>query len=244
MLMFPPETPSRMRATKTTAIGAKDKRDRNVRRERQHRPADRRADLADDQNGLAPEPVGNVPPERCREELAERKRREEQPTTNGEAPKCVTKYGIIGISMLKPTISMNVMPRIGSSLRIMLGPLFDGYSGDSTGKTIRERRSLAPQDLELIGAAQIDARQHPMQRVDSAQRLSLEGEQARHRRASPRYRPGSPVRRNRRRSRAGPASQGAAQRPAPARRPAPRCRGSRAARVRRASAARRCAWPC
>ena len=64
------------------------------------------------------------------------------PTTNAEAPKCVTKYGIIGISMLKPTMSMNVTPRIGSSLRIMLGRLFDGYSGDSTGKTIRDRRSL------------------------------------------------------------------------------------------------------
>ncbi len=43
------------------------------------------------------------------------------PTTNGDAPKCVTKYGSIGISMLKPTMSMNVMPRIGSSLRIMRG---------------------------------------------------------------------------------------------------------------------------
>ena len=43
------------------------------------------------------------------------------PTVKGDAPKCVTKYGMIGISMLKPTMSMNVMPRIGNSLRITLG---------------------------------------------------------------------------------------------------------------------------
>ena len=43
------------------------------------------------------------------------------PTTTADAPKCVTKYGSIGISMLKPTMSMNVMPRIGRSLRIMSG---------------------------------------------------------------------------------------------------------------------------
>jgi len=41
------------------------------------------------------------------------------PTTKGLAPKCVTKYGITGNSMLKPRMSMNVMPRIGTSLRII-----------------------------------------------------------------------------------------------------------------------------
>ena len=43
------------------------------------------------------------------------------PTTNADAPKCVTKYGSIGISMLKPMMSMNVTPRIGKSLRIIAG---------------------------------------------------------------------------------------------------------------------------
>ncbi len=44
-----------------------------------------------------------------------------RPTTEAETPKCVTKYGNIGISMLNPTISMKVTPRIGKSLRIMKG---------------------------------------------------------------------------------------------------------------------------
>ncbi len=48
-------------------------RARDVRRKAEHRPADRRADLADDQHGLAADAVGSVSPERGREELAQRK---------------------------------------------------------------------------------------------------------------------------------------------------------------------------
>ena len=44
------------------------------------------------------------------------------PTTISGAPKCFTKYGIRGIRMLNPRISINVMPRIGSSLRITRTP--------------------------------------------------------------------------------------------------------------------------
>jgi hypothetical protein len=48
-----------------------------------------------------------------------------KPTTKADAPKCVTKYGNIGISMLNPTMSMKVMPSIGRSLRIMLTRFFE-----------------------------------------------------------------------------------------------------------------------
>jgi hypothetical protein len=39
------------------------------------------------------------------------------PTTMSVAPKCLTKNGSSGSSMLKPKMSMNVMPRIGSKRR-------------------------------------------------------------------------------------------------------------------------------
>ena len=67
------------------------------------------------------------------------------PTTTAEAPKCVTKYGSIGISMLKPTMSMNVTPRIGRSLRIMLARSFAARTAATlpAGRSARNARSCA-----------------------------------------------------------------------------------------------------
>ncbi len=121
MLMFPPETPSTTRATKTTAIGA--------------------TAMAAAMSGARPsiaQPIvapiwltistilRPIRSETLPHSGAETNWQNENvaissPTTNADAPKCVTKYGSIGISMLKPTMSMNVMPRIGRSLRIMRG---------------------------------------------------------------------------------------------------------------------------
>ena len=46
-----------------------------------------------------------------------------RPTTIALIPKWVTKYGSTGSSMLKPMMSMKVIPRIGMSLRIILAIL-------------------------------------------------------------------------------------------------------------------------
>ena len=112
MLMLPPETPSRMRATKTQPmVGAN-------------------ASIA--QPIVAPiwlmirTRLRPIRSETCPHSGAETNWQNENvakstPTMKGEAPKCVTKYGSIGISMLNPMMSMNVTPRIGSSLRIMRG---------------------------------------------------------------------------------------------------------------------------
>ncbi len=78
MLMLPPEMPSTTRADKDNHDRRDCERGRNIRRQPQHRPTDRGADLTDDKYHFASGPVGNVAPERCRDELAKRERRHQQ----------------------------------------------------------------------------------------------------------------------------------------------------------------------
>ena len=120
MLMFPPETPSTIAREEDDGDRSHRQPDGDIRREPEHRPTDRRTDLADDQHHLAADAVGDVPQSGAETNWQNENVAMSRPTTNGDTPKCVTKYGSIGISMLKPTMSMNVMPRIGRSLRIML----------------------------------------------------------------------------------------------------------------------------
>jgi len=65
------------------------------------------------------------------------------PTTNGFAPKCVTKYGSSGMSMLNPKISINVMPRIGARRRIT-GALFEPR--EYRASAVR-RRAVSPRQF-------------------------------------------------------------------------------------------------
>jgi hypothetical protein len=52
--------------------------DAQVRREREHRPADRGPDLAHDQHGFAPDAVADVAPHRPGDQLAQGEHREER----------------------------------------------------------------------------------------------------------------------------------------------------------------------
>src|SRR6185437_11230786 len=145
MLIFPPEMPSRMRAMKTQPIVGAN------------------ASIA--QPMVAPiwlmistflRPARS---ETCPHSGAEMNWQSENvakstPTTNGEAPKCVTKYGSIGISMLKPRMSMNVISRLGSRFRIMRRL----HGQNDGGKAL----ALA-QHVQFIRAGPIDAGQAAVQ---------------------------------------------------------------------------------
>src|SRR5581483_3535156 len=149
MLMFPPEMPSMMRATKTSAMPGAN------------------ASIAHPivapicemiSTRLRPKRSETWPHSGAVTSWQSEKVPKRTPTVNGEAPKCVTKYGNIGISMLKPMMSMNVTPRIGRSLRIMRRLNRQDYRLEAV--------ALAKQ-LEFVGAAQVDARQDLVQPVES-----------------------------------------------------------------------------
>src|SRR5579871_6947963 len=108
MLMLPPETPSTTRATKTTAIGATA----TAAAMFGANPSIAQPMVAPIwltiKTILRPARSEMLPQSGAETSWQNENVATSSPTTYGEAPKWVTKYGSIGISMLNPTMSINV----------------------------------------------------------------------------------------------------------------------------------------